>query len=246
MLWGRALETVPVTDVWGRTVRVLMPDALTPLEPLDPVLVRLADGFAPRRCLQPIARLTEWAAPAAPGWAQVAAPYATVHQWCAPGAPLTARPGWGAVLYASDQLTIGGETWLGLGASQDAIAGWSPAALWTTADTAFEPGDSVLLAVERDADRIRAVQGDTTLWTAGAAIPGDLLPGDYALAGRAPIDPAAQTGAPWALDFGAWRTYGAYWHNSFGTGLPVSHSVELPVLAARALYSLPIRAARVT
>jgi len=245
-LWGRALEAVPVTDNWGRTVRVLLPDSVTPLTPLDAQMVKLPDGYAARRAFQPVVRLPEWSVPSAPGWVQVAAPYAALRAWCAPDARLVARPGWGAVLYAADQLVVEGVDWLGLGTGSGELLGWALAAAWTPADTAFRPGTSVLLIVERDVSCIRVTQDGETLWAAEAALPADLPADNYLLAGRSPADSASQTGAPWALDFGAWRAHGAYWHNCFRTndgGRP--GQVELPVLAARALYALPIGAARV-
>ncbi|MBL8147682.1 MAG: hypothetical protein JNL34_14990, partial [Anaerolineae bacterium] len=211
-LWGRALETVPITDGWGSTVRVLLPDAVTPITPLDAAMVRLPGGYAARRAFQPVARLAEWAAPTVPGWVQVAAPYAALRAWCAPDAPLAARPGWGGVLYAADGLMVDGMEWLGLGSGENAMIGWSPAAAWTPAGTAVQHGSSVLLVVEREERRIRVLRDGTALWEADAALPAELPAGEYALAGRNPVDLNAQTGAPWALDFGAWRTYGAYWH----------------------------------
>lgn len=246
-LWGRALEAVPVTDRWGRTAGTLLPDAVTPLEPLDATLVKLPDGYAARRSFQPLALAAGWAAPLVAGWVQVAAPYAALRRWCAPDAPLVARPGWGAVLFASERLTVDGLDWLGLGAAEGDVIGWSLAETWTPAGIDTPPGSDAWLVVEREQRQIRVLRDETVLWAAGAALPADLTAGDYALTGRSPTDSTAQTGAPWAIDFGAWRIHGAYWHNCFSAADDPSPSgvVELPVLAARALYSLPVRAARV-
>ena len=246
-LWGRALETAAVTDGWGRTVRVMLPDAVTPLTPLAAGMVKLADGYAARRAFQPMARMTEWATPSEAGWVEVAAPYAALRAWCAADAPLVARPGWGGVLYAGDLLAVDGVAWLGLGAREGEVIGWSPAAAWTPADTAVQPGSSVTLVIEREQRRLRVLRGGAVLWEADAALPAELPAGEFPLAGRNPVDWATQTGAPWALDFGAWRICGAYWHNCFGTDDDYwpAQAVELPVAAARALYLLPLGAARI-
>jgi hypothetical protein len=244
-LWGRALWDAPVTDGFGQAVRLVLPDEVTPLRPWSATHVQLADGRVAREALQPIARPARWAVPNAPGWVQVAAPYAALRRWCAPDAPLAARPGWGAVLNAVAILPVDGRDWLGLRLGDTLV--WSLAAAWRAVPVVEPEAGDALVLVERRARRVQAVQNGVALWSAEAAIPDSLAAGDYPLVGRAPSDSTVQPGAPWALDFGAWRATGAYWHNSFAAAsyAPPAGLVELPVLAAEALWQLPAGLARV-
>ena len=227
-------------------MRTLLPDEITPLRPLSASLVQLPTGRADRRCLQPIARpATAWDVPLTPGWVQVAAPYATLRAWCASDARLIARPGWGAVLFAEDRLNVDEMDWLAVRVNEALI--WSPASAWRSIPDAGLAGEASDLVVDRAAQRVHVRQRGVDVWSAEAAVPRDLLPGTYSLLDRAPTDSAAQAGAPWLLDFGAWRMHGAYWHNSFGDAAYAAPSgvIELPVLAAQALYALSITTAQV-
>jgi hypothetical protein len=246
-LWGRAFAETPVRDAVGQVVRVLRPDEVTPLRPLHGTVVQLPDGRTDRRHLQPIARPeSRWVAPQEAGWVQVAAPYAALRRWCAHTAPLVARPGWGAVLYAETVLHMDAQDWLGLQLGDQTV--WSPGAAWRTVDVPAAEIGSVRLELDAHRRRITVFDDERALWSADAAIPAAIVRGEYALLGRSPADSGDQPGAPWALDFGAWRMTGAYWHNSFFDAgyRPPAWRVELPVLAAQALYALPVGVARIT
>ena len=247
-VWGRALCAVPVMDRADQLVRTVLPDEVVPLRSVSGSQAQLADGSADFACFQPVAAPpSSWTAPAAPGWAQVAAPYAVLRAWCASDAPIVARPGWGAVFAIDDLLTVGDVTWARLLAGDHMPQAWSPVNAWQPVTFGEPAGSPVSLIVDRRAQTIAVQPAGGRAWTAEALVSETLSTGTYPLLSRRPAENLPQPGAPWALDFGAWRAYGAYWHNSFGNAraeVP-SGAIELPVLVAQALFGLPVTAAYV-
>jgi hypothetical protein len=246
-LLGRALEAAPVVDGAGRAARTLFPDEIVPIAPAGDGWYAVKGGRVRRTSLQPISAEAGWAAfPTAGDVAQVSAPYALARGWCAADAPVQARIGWGGTALVADGLALGDAQWLGLRFDEAGSVLWSPADAWRKADMPDEGADGVLV-IERRARTAALVTEGRALWRTPVVLPRAVPAGEYALRGRSPVARASEPGAPWELDYGAWRIYGAYWHNRFGEaqGWAGTEAVEVSVLAARALYACAPAIARV-
>ncbi len=246
-MWGRALESAPVLGTSGEVVRRLYPDEVLPISPAGAAWYRVSGGRVQRASLQPIGAIaTKSPAPEIGDVAQVVAPYAVVRAWCAPDAPQKARVGWGGTALVEDRLSADGEDWLGLRFPEMPVLLWSPAQTWRASGIHSAAG-STALRIDRQARQAELIEADRVAWTTPVALPADLRPGQYALTGRSSVAQRAATGAPWELDFGAWRLHGAYWHNRFGdSGYHTASGVlEVPVLGAQALYAQTLMAAEV-
>jgi hypothetical protein len=246
-LLGRALEAAPVLDAAGRAARTLYPDEIVPIAPEGENWYAVEGGRVARASVQPISAAAGWSAfPAIGALAQVSAPYALVRGWCAADAPIKARIGWGGTARVEDMLALDDAPWLGLRFHETDPLWWSSASAWRPVTLDAAAGEAVL-QIDRRARTAALLKEGRALWRTPILLPGAMPADEYALRGRSPFARAGEPGAPWELDYGAWRIQGAYWHNRFGDArtLAASGAVEASVLAAQALYAAAPAIARV-
>ncbi|HYO89214.1 MAG TPA: hypothetical protein VER79_11235 [Candidatus Limnocylindrales bacterium] len=247
-LWCRVLEAAPVRGAAGEVTRWLFPDEVLPVTDAGGSWYAVSGGRVQRASVQPIAcGSNAWAPfPQVGDVVQVTSPYAVVRAWCAADAPQKARIGWGGTAVVADHLLDSDECWLGLRFSDMGALMWSPALAWSTVEPIMAAG-SASLRIDRRTSQLVLLKADRVLWMAPVELPLDLVAGRYALLGRTPVARAAEPGAPWELDFGAWHLHGAYWHNQFGNERYASAPgiIEAPVLVARALYAQALTSAEI-
>ncbi|MGQ9887795.1 MAG: hypothetical protein ACUVSX_04825 [Aggregatilineales bacterium] len=250
---GRALLAAPV-HAWpaheSPIIGQLWPDSVIPIADGPAGWYRVGAGYAPRAALQPIVPVNpvRGSAPRpAPFWAEVTGPAAAVRQWCAADAPLVTRIGHGGtarvigVLGPGEQ---GGPHWYALAAGNNALLGWSQAALWQPIEV---PDDAapLRLEIERRRHQLVVLVDDRPALRATITVDAALQPGEYAfrrglIAGPPLALEHCDTvlfGVPWQLELDNQHSLtGAYWHNRFGHCAP-GPAVQVPPFLARWLYA---------
>jgi hypothetical protein len=219
----------------------LWPDSLVTIEAALPGWYRLSGGYVPTDSLQPMQPYTPdpHSAPASVGTPiRLSGPSASVREWCAADAPLVARLGHGAVVYVVDYLPDDHSGWYGVTDGSRDLLGWTPAVLWAAVTTSAAPSVIHHLELDRAGGQATLYAGAQPVLQTACAIGDQLAPGMY------PIQRCSLTSwhgsrhaIPHTLAGEGFRLHGVYWHNRFGLAQTGS-TVELPTLAASALYDL--------
>lgn len=252
-LLGRLFTTTELRaqpEATAKTVKALPAESLQPILAVsdDGWWYRIAEGYLPREAMQPILPYVRPPEPAAlhTGYYDVIAPRTALRAACTPYAAINGSYPFGTVLYVHDWLTDDrGQIWYALTLTADGSGTLS----WTSALNLqrWSPRPSPLRqpTVWLDSAQQMLSLYDGELFIGKTAIHAPVLPQDQAVlrlglpcarAAQAPylhlwhmlLDP--QRGKPVPL-------YGANWHNRFGMPNAL-HAIELPVLAAKQLYTL--------
>lgn len=245
-LRGRALLPAFVTNGLGQPLRQLWPDSVVNIIDADERRYRLREGWVERAAIQPMMPAQPpdtW--PALPCLAEVSGPVAPVRRACGADAALVARVGHGGVLHAIDTMRDerGAVTWLAVGATPDALLGWTPAQQWQPVTPELPTDGDRRLQMDSARGRLLAFEGDTEVAAAPVSL-GENTPasGTVRVIGRQPSaswpDGATTlSGIPWALRLhGGGLLAGAYWHNEFGTAV-AGPTLQVAPAFARWLYA---------
>ncbi len=217
-------------------VRRVWQHELLALHGMDERWAYTDDGCLPAADIQPVAA-PDPAQPAAEvGWAEVIAPYATVHAWADDDAPQQAVIPIGSVVEVIDRLETRTGMWLGVTLEQGAI-GWSRAAAWgkATFHEAIEGG--WMLRADREAGQVMVIDRTGTLIGSMPATV-DVPAGTFLVSARTPGDVLTDAdgvhhGVPGLLKAGDLTLFGKTWHST----TPAPGQLALPAWAARWLFS---------
>lgn len=224
---ARALTVVPVhrqPNTSASVIETLWPNSVYQVVPSGNWL-QVRDGFAPVTAFQPMmppdpkALITTL-----PTWVEVTAPYVAIRKYCAGDAPLVEQVGHGGVLFADQAL----DDWLHVD------AGWIQAQHVQSANpvAVHHPATRPLLTIRNG--HLEAYEDEQLVLRSICCHP-DHLPHIDDIISQTPGTANDQhLGVPWAIN-GKWVTiHGVYWHNDFRGA---TDTIELPVIAARTLYS---------
>jgi hypothetical protein len=241
---ARALSAAPVyaePSIHSAVVRRLWPDSVVTVVDGSAGWYRLADGYVPVESLQPMQPFTPEAEQGAlPAGTPlfVSGPAASVREWCAADAPLVTRVGHGGIACAVDYLPDEHTGWYAVCDDSRELLGWTQAVLWSPLGLPAVLTTTHHLLLDRQAGQATVYNGEQAVLQTACSVGDQIKTGDYPLTGRV-LSSQQHTwhAVPHTLETGAFRLHGAYWHNRFG-GSHVGASVELPTLAASAIYNL--------
>ncbi|MCC6612149.1 MAG: L,D-transpeptidase [Anaerolineae bacterium] len=242
---GRALRATAIYAAPGsQKLQTLLPDTPLKLRAADADWYATADGFVPRRDVQPMQIRPATHPAALPAIIEVGAPVAVVYRHADVGASAVTRIGHGGVLQATDWLPEeddGG--WYRVADAGGTPLGWTQARRWRTVDpVAQQDGTIDRIVIDRGRNLLSASSEGRELASIAIAGAADQPAGRYNVVARAPgicctQEVTAFYGAPWAMTLSNHlQIVGAYWHNDFGTRARSPNQVELAPSAARWLY----------